>query len=63
MSTQVIKSNYELLLRLYYKKTLSSTNRNRIKTLAILSYRIFLSYNLLKVFIVASIIIYYITTS
>ncbi len=79
MFTQATKSNYELLLRLYYKRNLSSTNRNRVKTLAILFYRIFLSHNLfiilrflvysyefvylLKVLIAASIIIYYITTS
>ncbi len=31
----------------YYKRNLSPTSRNRVKTLAILSYRIFLSHSLL----------------
>ncbi len=47
MSTQATESNYGLLLRLYYKRNLSPTSRNRVKTLAILSYRIFLSHSLL----------------
>ncbi len=72
-----MESNYGLLLRLYDKRNLSSTSRNRVKTLAILSYRIFLSHSLLitlrslaylyefiyllKVLVAASIIVYYIT--
>ncbi len=47
MSTQTTESNYGLLCRLYYKRNLSPTSRNRVKTLAILFNRIFLSYSLL----------------
>ncbi len=78
MSTQATKSNYGLLLRLYYKRNLSSTSQNKVKTLAILSYRIFLSHNLLitlrslvylyefvcllEILITTSMITYYIAT-
>ncbi len=79
MFTQATKSNYELLLRLYYKRNLSSISRNRVKTFVILFYRIFLSHSLLiilrslvysyefvcllKVLIAVFIIAYYIAAS